>query len=119
MKPSYELYAKIRDAKGLRDSDVAKMTGISSGTISDWKKGRYDLKTEKLIKIADALGVSVDLLSGRQQHYMDDETAEIAQWVFENQSGRLLFKAARRCSPDSILLAAQILEKLKETNPDG
>lgn len=54
---SYERYAKIRDAKGYTDYRVAKLSGVSQSTLSEWRAGRYKPKMEKLQKIAEALGV--------------------------------------------------------------
>ena len=54
----YENYAKIRDSKGMKDYHVSQATGIATSTFTDWKKGRSCPKQDKLIKIADALGVS-------------------------------------------------------------
>lgn len=51
----YEGYSKIRDSKGLRDSDVAKRAGIQPSTFSEWKKGKCTPKYEKMFKIAAAL----------------------------------------------------------------
>lgn len=63
----YEIYARIRDERGLTDYKVAKLTGIGQSTFSDWKNGRTKPKTSKLEKIADALGVSLDyLLTGKE-----------------------------------------------------
>lgn len=121
----YENYAKIRDSKGLKDSDVAKATGISAGTLSDWKKGRYNLKYDKLQKIAEFLGVSTDQLAGVQPdaqqsgYYLDNETAEFAQELFENPGMRILFDAARGSKQEDMKMAADLLERLKQTNPDG
>lgn len=56
----YEKYAKLRDERGLNDNQVAKKTGIARSTFSDWKKGVYQPKIDKLIKIANLLNVSVD-----------------------------------------------------------
>ena len=58
----YAKYAELRDAKGYRDSDVAKAAGISQATLTEWKKGTYQPKAEKLIKIADFFGVTLDEL---------------------------------------------------------
>lgn len=58
----YELYAKIRDEKGLKDIDVARMTGISRSNLSGWKNGVSAPKYANLTKIADVLGVSVEYL---------------------------------------------------------
>lgn len=52
---TYEKYCKIRDSKGLRDGDVAKIAGIPASTFSEWKKGKCTPKYEKMSKIADAL----------------------------------------------------------------
>ena len=58
----YEIYCKLRDTKGVKDSDVVKATGITKSTFSDWKSGRSKPKNEKLQKIADYFGVSVEYL---------------------------------------------------------
>ena len=36
----YEIYCKLRNEKGVKDSDVVKATGITKSTFSDWKSGR-------------------------------------------------------------------------------
>ena len=115
---SYELYAEIRDAKGMRDSDVCKATGISSGTMSDWKKGRYELKTDKLQKIADFFEVSLDTLTGRSTYYYDAETVEMADYIFRNKDMMILFDAARGSNPQNLKLAAEMLMRFKKTNND-
>lgn len=58
----YEIYCKLRDSKGIKDADVVKETGITKSTFSDWKNGRSKPKNEKLQKIADYFGVSVEYL---------------------------------------------------------
>lgn len=59
----YEIYCKLRDSKGLKDSDIAKATGITKSTFSDWKNGRSKPKNAKLQKIADFFNVSLAYLS--------------------------------------------------------
>lgn len=53
---TYEEYAVLRDAKNLKDSDVAKMTGITPVTFSSWKHGKYQPKHNKIIKILEVVG---------------------------------------------------------------
>ena len=43
---------------------VAKATGIPNSTFTDWKNGRSAPKADKLIKIADHFGVSLDMIFG-------------------------------------------------------
>lgn len=38
---------------------VAKATGISTATLTEWKKGTYIPKVDKLQKIADHFGIPV------------------------------------------------------------
>ena len=62
----YEIYKRILDEKGLKNSDVSRGTGISNMTLSDWKRGKSTPKYENMKKIADFLDVSVEyLMTGR------------------------------------------------------
>ena len=64
----YEIFVQLLDRTGKKASDVAKATGIPSSTFSDWKKGKSSPKAEKLQKIADYFGVSVDyLMTGKEE----------------------------------------------------
>ena len=114
---SYEIYSEIRNRKGMRDSSVAAASGIAHSTFSDWKNGRSEPKTEKLIKIADALGVSLEELLGTQKEYfLDAETAAIAQEVHDRPELKAMFNQLRKASPDSIRLAAEVIEKIARPN---
>ena len=59
----YKSYVRIRDERGLTDYEVAKRAGFSAGTLSDWKAGRYTPKLDKIRKIAEVLGVTIDELA--------------------------------------------------------
>lgn len=56
----YERYVFLRDEKGLTDYKVSEETGIVKSTFSDWKSGRSAPKIDKLKKIADYFGVSIE-----------------------------------------------------------
>ena len=56
----YAKYVKLRDNKGVNDSTVSKATGVERSTFTDWKNGRSAPKLEKLVKIADYFGVTLD-----------------------------------------------------------
>lgn len=58
----YEIYCKLRDERKVKDADVVRETGITKSTFSDWKNGRSKPKPEKLQKIADYFGVTLDYL---------------------------------------------------------
>ena len=58
----YKEYVKLRDERGVTDYRVAKETGITKSTFTDWKNGRSEPKIDKLTKIARFFGVSVERL---------------------------------------------------------
>lgn len=59
---SYDKYAQLRDERNLTDYRVAQETGISTATLTCWKKGTYKPKVEKLKKIAEYFNVRIEEL---------------------------------------------------------
>lgn len=57
-------YAELRDKKGVTDYRVAADTGISTATLSSWKKGSYTPKMDKLLILANYFGVPVTYFVG-------------------------------------------------------
>ena len=83
----YEIYQRLLDEKGLKNADVARATGISNMTLSDWKRGKSVPKSDKMRKIAEYLNVSVDyLMTGKDMEF----TAEMA-----DTDSELLFMGKR------------------------
>lgn len=70
----YKIYCGLRDDKGVKDSDVARETGITKSTFTDWKNGRSTPKQEKLQKIANYFGVSIETILGSEKYQYDYET---------------------------------------------
>lgn len=56
----YKKYANLRDAAGVTDYEVAKRTGVSTVTLTNWKYGRYCPKFDKLLLLAKYFGVPVE-----------------------------------------------------------
>jgi len=63
----YAKYAELRDKKGVRDADIAKATDIPQSTLTDWKNGLYTPKVDKMIKLADYFGVSLDVFIRKEE----------------------------------------------------
>ena len=122
---------KAMDREGIRAADLARKTGLLESTISQYRSGYAKPKEERLAILANALHVSPVWLMGLDvpmdvqtnvhddRYYEDPEAAEIAQAVFDDPDLRILFHAAKDVSPENILLAAEMLKRMKETNPDG
>ncbi len=77
----YEIFLKLLNEKGVTAYKVGKATGIAGSTFTDWKNGRSVPKQEKLQKIADFFGVSLEyLMTGKdtQPDYLySDENADL------------------------------------------
>jgi len=56
----YEQFLKLLDENQVTAYRVAKYTGIAESTFTNWKTGKCKPKLEKLKKIADYFGVTVD-----------------------------------------------------------
>lgn len=63
----YEIFERLLEEHNVTAYRVAKETGITTATFTSWKQGKYTPKQDKLQKIADYFGVSVDYLMGRTE----------------------------------------------------
>ena len=115
----YEIFEHLLQAKGVTVYQVSKETGISQSTLSTWKKRRNMLSSENAKKIAEYFGVTVDYLmngeesSNSERYYLNEETSQIAQDIFENKELRLLFDAARDAEPEDLEAVHSMLLALK------
>ena len=55
----------LREDRDLRQSDLAKETGIDQRTISNYETGKTFPDSDALIRLADFFGVTIDYLVGR------------------------------------------------------
>lgn len=58
----YEQFEKLCKINNVTPYRVCKETGLTTATISNWKAGRYTPKADKLQKIADYFGVTLEYL---------------------------------------------------------
>lgn len=59
-KAMYEKFAELVKEKNVTCYRICKETGINPSVFTFWKQGRTTPKVDKLKKIADYFGVSVD-----------------------------------------------------------
>lgn len=58
----WEIFESLLKEKDITCYKVSKETGIGRSTFTDWKNGRSVPGTDKLIKISEYLGVSIEYL---------------------------------------------------------
>lgn len=116
----YDIFLQLMTEKGVRPKDVARATGVAYTSLTDWKAGRSRPKVDKLQKLADYFGVSVDYLltgkkPGEKQYYLDDDVIELADFLMKNPEYKVLFDASRKTKKEDI---AFITEMIRRANGD-
>ena len=112
-----DLIKQLCKSKGVSMNTAESEMGLAKGYISKLDKSNPNAKT--LQKIAAYFGVSVEYLMSNgkdengEKYYLNDETAAIAQDIFENKELRLLFDAARDAEPEDLETVHSMLLALK------
>lgn len=122
----YELYENIKKRRielGMTQDELAKLTGYTDrSSIAKIESGKVDLTRSKILIFADVLKVSPADLMGWQPdegYYTDPDTADLAQKLLDDPDMRVLFDAAMDSRPEDLQIAADLLKRLKGTNPNG
>lgn len=89
----YEIFERLLQEKGLKAADVTRATGIKSPVFSEWKKGKSKPNTEKMIKIANFLDVSVEYLMTGKEPNVD--------YLYSDENSDLLIEITRKMKNDS------------------
>ena len=55
---------KLREKKGIKQDELAKLLNVTQGAVSGWETGRYNVDNEKLKAIANILETTTDELLG-------------------------------------------------------
>lgn len=108
----YEIFVQLLEKYNLTPYKVAKETGVSQSTLSDWKRGVSTPKQDKLQKLADYFGVTVDyLMTGKT------EAPEEKKNPFSDLKGIYLSYAKEAqdsgIDPDDIKLALETIKRLR------
>ncbi len=83
----FERLYEFRKKSGMTQEGLASALGVSRQAVSKWETGESMPDTENLIRIADALGVSLDALAGRERI---EEAAPIAEVKREKKIPRAI-----------------------------
>ena len=91
--------------RGISINKLEEQAELSKGSIC--KLGNTTPNTAKIKLIADYFNVSVDyLMTGEEneseKYYLNEETAKVAQEIFENKELRTLFDVQKDMDPDDL-----------------
>lgn len=126
-KVGYASRSSINKIELSRDLPLRKVSKMASAldTSPSYLMGWTDDPNMKFIDITGVVDAVTEATTQAMErgeipsYYDDDETAEIAQELYENEDMRLLFDAAKDSRPEDLKMAADLLKRLKATNPEG
>ena len=109
--------------------DLAKKLGVGTTSVYNWCNGIKSPRMDKVDAMCDLFNCKrSDLMEDEQDtsapddhYYLNDETRQIAQEVFENPELRTLFHVARDIPPERLKAHIEFMKSLKaqeKGNPD-
>lgn len=112
---------RLIEMSGKEQKQIAIELGEKPTTFNTWVKGKSIPAVTILHKVAEYFNVQLeDIVDERdEQYYIHPETAKIAQKIYEDSNYRILFDAAENSRPEDLMMAADMLRRFKETNPNG
>lgn len=118
---SVEYVRMLCKEKNISIAKLERDLGFSNGYLNPKKMSSIPFARAEMI--ADYLGVNVSLIlnAGEQKdYYFDDETAKLAQELFENKELRALFDVQRGMSAEDLraLYGMALALKRKEKGTD-
>ena len=106
---------RLLEESGKKQSEVAEAIGVSPQTFNTWVQGIAMPRMGKVQKLADYFNVlKSDLIEDSSDgHYLNSETAAIAQEIHDNRELRMLFSATKDVSPETLKELHDVLQILK------
>jgi transcriptional regulator with XRE-family HTH domain len=109
---------------GKTQAEIAKDLKLNKATVSSWMNGTRIPRMDSIDLLAHYFNCKrSDIMEEHDDrpegYYLDEETAQEAQKLFEKPGFRVLFDAARNAKSEDMMMVADILKRLQETNPDG
>ncbi len=102
--------------------EMCEALGVKYTTFTDWVKGNSYPRIDKIELMANYFGISKadlvedhnDMAQAKEPYYLNEETREIAQEVFENPELRSLFHVARDIPPERLKAHIEFMKNLKD-----
>lgn len=111
----YSIFEELLQKYGVSAYKVSKDTGIAQSVFSSWKNGVSTPKQDKMQIIADYFNVSIEyLMTGKESsgYYLNEETAKLAQEMFEDEDMRSLFDMKRKMPPERFKAHMEFMKNL-------
>lgn len=116
--PNYIFRIKeLREKKGITQKELANALNVTQTAITYWETGKREPSAEIIEKIADYFNVTPAYIMGWEDskaegYYLNDETAKLAQEMFEDEDMRSLFDMKRDMPPERFQAHIEFMKNL-------
>lgn len=93
---SYKVFELLLKEHDTTPYKVSKDTGIGTATLSNWKNGKYTPKQDKMQKLADYFGVTIDYLMTGKDSASEETPIDIDH--AQNETERKLLVLCRKAN---------------------
>ena len=115
----------LRLKNDMTQDDLAMKLGKKSyTTIQKWESGVAEPPIKIANQIAEIFGVSIDALTNTdlqytepadpEPYYLNDETRQLAQFLFNNPGHRVLLDASRNLRPEDLDFVLQMVKRMQD-----
>lgn len=109
----------------MTQSDLAKLLGVSTQSVSNWCKGTKSPRMDKVDSMCKIFNCRrSDLIedkkepSTEEQYYLDPDARDMAQFLFENPEYKVLFDASRKVKKEDIEFVKKMLDLVRGDSDD-
>lgn len=112
------------DKFGKSRQDMCEALGVKYTTFTDWVKGNSYPRIDKIELMANYFGISkADLVEEHTSqsdahYYLNDDTRQLAQFMFENPEYKVLFDASRKVKKEDIEFVKQMIDRVRGDSDD-
>ena len=110
---AYDVIKRLCEERGIAVTALEKELGFGRGSIGKMKNGKTS--AERLQKIADYFGVTSEYLltgsSTTEPYYLNDNTRDLAQFLFNHPEYKVLFDAARDVPVEDMEMVRKLIER--------
>lgn len=108
---------RFRELNNLTQDELGEKIGVSGKTVSSWELNRTEPKMGMIEKLSNYFGCDKSELIGENvkpdEYYLNEDTKQIAQEIFENKELRALFDATRKAKKEDLKLVYDMVKKMK------
>lgn len=105
---------KYLEANNKQPVDIVNDLGVPFSTVSNWINGVKLPRMGKVELLAEYFGIQKsDLLEEKADalYYLNDETRELAQFLFDNPEYGTLFEASRKVRKEDIEFVKELIDR--------